>query len=149
MTLSKPVIITALVLIAMALTVTTYGAITVSKNLSSTGSINASPNLGVYSDSACTTTLSSINWGTITPNSTVTQTIYIKNTGTGASLVLHMVPSSWNPTSASTYMTITWNRESTTLAPGASTAATITLTVSSSIVDITSFSVQITITGTA
>ena len=149
MTLSKPVIITALVLIAMALTVTTYGAITVSKNLSSTGSINVSANLGVYSDSTCTTTLSAIDWGTITPGSTVTKTVYVKNTGTRTSLALSMSTSNWSPASASTYMTISWNKQGTTLAPGAVTAATITLTASSSTVDITSFSVQISITGTA
>ena len=144
-----PAIITALVLIAMALTITTYGAITVSKNLSSTGSINVSANLGVYSDSACTTTLSAIDWGTITPGSTVNRTVYVKNIGTGTSLTLSMSPSGWSPASASTYITISWNRQGTTLVPGASTAATITLTASSSTVDITSFSVQISITGTA
>lgn len=148
MTLSKPVIVTALVLIAMALTVTTYGAINVSKNLSSSGSINVSADLEVYSDINCTTPLTTIAWGAITPNSTVTQTVYVKNTGTGTSLVLHMAPDDWDPPGASAYMTISWNKENTTLAPGASTAATITLTVSSSIVGINDFHVQITITGT-
>lgn len=144
-----PATVIALVLVATVLTVTTYGAITVSKNLSSTGAINVSANLGVYSDSACTTSLSTIDWGTITPGNTVTKTVYVKNTGTGTSLALSMATSNWSPASASTYMTISWNRQGTTLAPGVSTAATITLTASSSTVDITSFSVQISITGTA
>ncbi len=149
MTLSKPVIVTALVLIAMTLTVTTYGAISVSKSLSSTGSINVSANLGVYSDPACNITLSSIDWGPITPGSNITKTIYVKNTGTGASLTLSMSPSNWSPATASNYITISWNKEGTKLSPGTSTAATVTLAVSSNIVEITSFNVQITITGTA
>ena len=149
MTLSKPVIITALVLIAMALTVTTYGAITVSKNLSSTGSINTSPNLGVYSDYGCTSTLSSIDWGTITPGTTVTRPIYVKNTGSGTSLSLSMTTSNWSPTSANGPITINWDKQGTILSPGQSTAAVITLTASSSISGITTFSVQISITGTA
>ncbi|MCW4003142.1 MAG: hypothetical protein NWE95_04425 [Candidatus Bathyarchaeota archaeon] len=144
-----PATIVALVLVAIALTLTTYGAITVSKNLSSTGSINVTPNLGVYSDSGCTTTLSAIDWGTISPGSNITRTIYVKNTGTGTSLTLSMTTSNWNPTSANGPITITWNKEGTILTPGQSTAAVITLTTSQSISGITSFSVQISITGTA
>ncbi len=45
-------------------------------------------------------------------------------------------------------MTLTWNKEGTRLNPGQSVAATLTLTASSSIVDITNFNVQISITGT-
>jgi archaellum component FlaG (FlaF/FlaG flagellin family) len=101
----------------------------------------------VYSDSACTTSLSSVNWGTLTPGGTITQTIYVKNTG-DLSLTLGMTTSSWSSASANGPITITWNQQGIDLQPGQSIAATLTLTVSSSISDTTSFGVQICITGT-
>jgi hypothetical protein len=139
--------ILAMTLILLALTVSTYAAISVNKSINTSGSIAASPGLGVYSDSACTVPITTIDWGSISPGGTVTNTVYVKNTG-GSSLTLSMAASNWNPTSANGPLTITWNKSGTTLTSGQSTAATITLSVSSSITGITSFSVQITISGT-
>jgi hypothetical protein len=146
----KKIIFAAICLMAIsvALTATTYAALTTTQNLSSAGSINVSPNLGVYSDSGCTTPLSSIAWGSLSGGGNKTQTVYVKNTGTGSSLTLSMTASNWSPVSASSYMTVTWNKAGTVLTPGASTSAIITLTVSPSVTDITSFNVQISITGT-
>lgn len=146
-TISRLIAVIVLTALAFALVYTSYGAITVNKNLSSSGSVTVSANLGVYSDSSCTTPLTTINWGSPTPGASVVRTVYIKNTGTGVSLNLGMTPSNWTPSNANTYMTLTWSPTSSTLAPGASTAATLTLTVSSGITDITDFSVQINITG--
>ncbi len=148
LTLSITIAVVALVIIGFALSVTTFSVISTSSTLASAGTISTSANLGVYSNSACTTSLSSINWGTLTAGGTSTQTIYVKNTSSGLSLTLNMTTSSWNPTTANGPITITWNQQSTDLQPGASVAATLTLTVSSSINDVTSFSVQICITGT-
>jgi hypothetical protein len=66
----------------------------------------------------------------------------------GTSLSLSMATSSWTPASANGPVTITWNQAGTRLAPGQSTAAVITLSISPTIADVTSFNVQITITGT-
>ena len=158
--------VTALVIIALALSVTTFAALTNSPQLSSVGVVTTSPsvskspnvlsngavttsaNCGLYSDSACTTPLRSIDWGNLTAGGTVTQTIYIKNTSSGLPLTLNMTTTNWSPASANGPITITWNQEGTTLSPGQSTVATLTLTVSSSEVGITDFSVQIYITGT-
>jgi hypothetical protein len=141
--------LTALTLTAVLLASTTYAAISTSQTLNSSGSITVSANLGVYSDSACTNSISSFSWGSLTPGASTTKTVYIKNTGSGVSLTLNMTSLNWNPTSANGPITVTWNKEGTTLAPGQSTQATLTLTVSSSIVDITDFSVQISIKGTS
>jgi len=146
--LSIAVALVALVIIGIASTLTTFSAITTSTTLASSGAISTSANLGVFSNAACTIPLSSINWGTLTVGGTITQTIYVENTGSGLSLTLNMTTSNWSPTTANGPITITWNQEGTDLMPGQSTAATLTLTVSSSIVDITSFSVQINIGGT-
>jgi hypothetical protein len=116
--------------------------------LSSTGTVTTSAGLGVYTTSACTTPLSTISWGSLSPGGTATQTIYVKNTSSGLSLSLNMTTSSWSPASASGYITITWNQQGTDLQPGVVATAVLTLTVSSNVVDVTSFSVNINIGGT-
>ncbi len=125
----------------------TYAASIASKNISTNGTIKLSSNLGVYSDSACQKSLSTINWGDISPGSTITRTVFIKNTSNGASLSLSLSTSYWNPTSAKGPITITWNQEDVKLLPGQTKAATITLSVSPSVTDISSFSFQINVTG--
>jgi hypothetical protein len=136
-----------LIVSAFALTATTLAVLTVNQNVGSTGTITTSPNIGVYSDSGCTQNMTTFNWGTIAAGSSDTQTIYVKNTGTGT-MTLSMSVSSWTPTSASTYMTLTWNKGGTHLSAQESTTATLTLTVASDIEDITNFSNSITISGT-
>ena len=140
--------IVALVIIAIALTFTTFAAVTTSQNVQSSGAITSSANLGVYSNSACTTLLSNINWGTLIPGGATTQTIYLKNTGSDLSLALSMATNEWTPAGANGPITLTWNKEGAILQPGQSVAATFTLSASSSITNVTSFSVQITLTGT-
>ena len=142
----------ALAVIALALTATTFAAITVTSNVSSTGTIytpiiTPTPNIGVYSDNTCTTTQSSISWGSVSVGSTTTQTVYVKNTGTAA-MTLNLGTSNWTPTNANTYITVSWDKQSQTLSAGQTTPAVITLTVSPSITGITTFSNTITLSGT-
>jgi hypothetical protein len=141
------VISTILVLLALSLAFTTYAAITVSKSVTTTGTIVASPGLSLFSDSACTVPLTTLNWGSISPGGTVTKTVYIKNTG-GTSMSLGLTASNWNPSSANGPLTISWNKNGAVLASGQSTAATISLAVSSTASGISTFSVQINISGT-
>jgi archaellum component FlaG (FlaF/FlaG flagellin family) len=143
---ASKLLIVVLTVAAFALAALTLGAITVTQNVSSSGVVT-NPNIGLYSDSSCTTNMTSINWGSVVAGGTVTQTVYVKNTGTGA-MSLSLTVSNWSPSGASTYVTISWNKQGTQLSAGQSVAATLTLTVSSSITDISSFSNSITISGT-
>jgi archaellum component FlaG (FlaF/FlaG flagellin family) len=102
----------------------------------------------VYSDSACNSPIGNLNWGSISPGRTATATVYVKNTGDSSSLTLSIQAGNWNPTSASRYLTLSWDKQGTVLEPGQSTEATIALTASSSVTGIASFSVQISISGT-
>jgi hypothetical protein len=138
--------ILAIVAVGLILTVTTAGLLSVNYSVPSSGTVTA-VNVGVYSDEACTQALTSISWGTLAPGDSVDDTIYVKNTG-NAQITLNMTKNSWDPAGANGPITVSWNKESTTLNPGVSTAATLTLSVSSSITGITSFSVNIVITGT-
>lgn len=138
--------IIAIAMVGLILTVTTAGLLSVSQQVSSSGTVTA-VNVGVYSNEACTVNLTSIDWGTIAPGDSVTRTIYVKNTG-NSQITLSMTKSGWTPAEANGPITVTWNREGTTLEPGISTAATLTLSVSSGISGIETFSVNIVITGT-
>jgi hypothetical protein len=138
--------IIAIVMVGLILTVTTTGLLSISQSIQSSGTVTA-VNLGVYSDSGCTIPKTSIDWGSISPGNTITSTVYVKNTG-NVPITLSMTKTGWNPTSANGPITVTWNKESTTLAVGQSVAAVLTLSVSSGISGITTFSVNIVITGT-
>lgn len=132
--------------ILAVLTVTTAGLLSVSHSISSTGSITAI-NVGVYSNSACTQELTSIEWGTISPGNSETRIIYLKNTG-NAQITLSMASANWNPANANGPITVTWNKGGDTLDVGQVATATLTLSVAESISGVTNFSLNIIITGT-
>ena len=117
----------------------------VSKTIESTGTIKAI-NVQVYSDETCKSPLGSINWGILEPGDLVNRVVYVKNTG-NAPMTVSMTTGNWKPLGAGDFITITWNREGTSLSAGSSTSATISLSVSSSIIGINNFSSDITIEG--
>jgi hypothetical protein len=152
----------ALAAVAIILTAVTAALLSTQTQFPSTGTIEPTPspspttspqpvtsiNVDVYTDAAATTPLASLSWGTLNPGSTVTRTIYIKNSGNTAE-TLNMTTTQWNPTAASSVLTLTWNREGSTLDAGAVVPATLTLQVAADPDSVTSFSMNIVITGTA
>jgi hypothetical protein len=60
-----------------------------------------------------------------------------------------MTYGNWNPTSASSYLALTWNREGYVLAAGSYVQANLTLGVSPSVSGITSFNFDMILVGTA
>ncbi|MCL5877649.1 MAG: hypothetical protein M1540_07550 [Candidatus Bathyarchaeota archaeon] len=125
----------------------TYGVLNITKTISSSGTVSTI-NVEVYSDSACTQTATNINWGNLSPGTSATYTLYIKNTGNTAE-TLSMATNNWSPQTVSQYITITWNRNNAVLEANQMLQATLTLTVSSFIDNsITAFSNQIIISGT-
>jgi hypothetical protein len=139
----------AVIVVAAAglfLTMITAGLLTSSQTVQSSGTITA-VNVGVYTDSGCTQNCTSIDWGSMAPGNSTTITIYIKNTGTVPE-TLSMAASTWVPSNANTYLTLTWNRANYVLNPNTSVSATLTLAASSSAGSLTTFSFNIVITGT-
>jgi len=55
--------VTALTTIAIILSASTYAALSTNQNLSTTGEVNVSANLGLYSNSEFTTPINTIIWG--------------------------------------------------------------------------------------
>jgi len=147
MNLKKPslVVLIAIGITSMFLIIATAGLLTNNQTVPSNGTI-AGVNLGIYSDSLCTVTLTTVSWGTITPGTQVTQTIYVKNTGT-ISENFTMGTNTWVPSNANTYLTLTWSPTLSTLTAGASTSATLTLTASAGAGALSTFSCNIVITG--
>ena len=138
--------IIALTITALALTLTTAAVLTTNQTVPLSGTINA-VNLAVYSDSACTQTVTSLAVGTLNPGGTATQTVYVKNTG-NIPETLTMTTNNWTPSGAGSSLTLTWNRQNTVLSAGASIQATLTLTAASNTGSLTTFSCDVTLTGT-
>lgn len=118
-------------------------AVQSNKTISNSGSVKAI-GVGVYSDQACTSPVTSISWGTIDPGASIDKIVYIKNTGNNP-VTLTLATSNWNPTGASNYMTLGWDYGGQSINAGAVVQVKLTLSVSSSISGITNFSFDITI----
>jgi hypothetical protein len=133
-------------LIGMAMgSAVTLAVLNVTRAIPSSGMVVA-VNVGVYCDSACTLNLTSIGWANVYPGSSVSRTIYMKNTG-NAPVTLSLNTASWNPAIADGQITLALDRENVVLNAGQSTPATLTLNVSQGISGVTSFSMNIVITG--
>ena len=136
----------AISITAILLITTTLAALSASRDVTLSGTLTA-VNVEVYSDSACTQPCTTLNVGTVNPGSSVTQIIYIKNTGT-VPVTLSMAINNWNPANAGSYLTLSWDRPNYILDVGAPVQATLTLTAASNTGTLTTFSVGVTITGT-
>jgi hypothetical protein len=145
------IVLATLILVGYALALSAWpqvmSTLQSNKTVSNTGSIKTA-GVGVYSDSACTTKVTSINWGTIEAGSNASATVYIRNEGDAAA-TLSKTTSNWSPSTASTYITLNWNYAGATLNANDVVQVKFTLVVSSSISGITSFSFDITITATS
>lgn len=122
------------------------GGLVTSKSVSTSG-VLATANLGVYSDSACTQSLASVDWGTVSPGGSVSRTVYVKNLG-NSQVTLSLSATNWNPSAANGPVGVGWNRQGAALAAGYAISAMLTLSVSSDAGGFTSFSVDAVITGT-
>ncbi|MGB9135185.1 MAG: hypothetical protein WCC63_06350 [Candidatus Bathyarchaeia archaeon] len=131
---------------AVASVVFTYGLLFGSKTINNEGNVNTI-GVGVYSEATCINEVSTIDWGYVVPGSTKNVTVYVRNEGT-IPMTLSMTVDNWVPAGASTYMVLSWNREGSQVDAQSVLQAVLTLSVSSSISDVSSFSFDITITGT-
>jgi hypothetical protein len=143
--LSKVGII-AIITAAILLTVTTAAVLNTSQIVPLNGTVTA-VNLALYTDIGLTTPCTTLNTGMISPGGTSTQTIYVKNTGTVPE-TLTMAVNGWNPSNASSVLTLSWDRQTYVLSAGQSIPATLTLTAAANTGSLTTFSCNVTFTGT-
>lgn len=135
----------AVLLIIVALTALASGYIQSSIRIVGHGTVKA-VGVGVFWDSDCTDPVSFIDWGMVEPGSMNNVTIYARNEGNVASSI-SLATENWNPSNASDYLTLNWNYDGRQLNPLEVVQVTLTLTVSSSVQGITSFSFDIIISA--
>jgi len=140
------IILVAAMATAISAVVFTSGILFDSTTITNQGNVN-SIGVGVYWEDSCLNEVTSINWGYVEPGSDANVTIYIKNDG-NVPMTLNMTTGAWDPSSASTYITFSWNCEGSQVNGGAVLEATLFLSVSSNATGMSSFTFEITITGT-
>ena len=131
--------------LALSLVGQVLSAVQTSKTVSNAGTVKAI-GVGVYEDIECTNPLSSIDWGVLEPGSSENVTCYIRNEGNSVQM-LSMYTSDWSPSSASDYMTLSWDYGGQSIDVDEVVQVTFTLSVDAGIGGITSFSFDITIVG--
>ena len=123
-----------------------FGILPGSRTISNEGTLKAI-GVSIYWESSCQTNVTSINWGLVEPGSSQNVHVWIRNEG-NVPVTLTMTKSNWSPSAASTFMTVSWNRNNYVLGSGNTVEAIISLVVDADVVDITDFSFDITIIGT-
>ena len=131
--------------LVLTMTVLVSGLLIASQKVPNTGNVKAI-GVGVYWNSACTSNVTSIDWNFLEPGTTANRTVYIKNGG-NTRMMLNMTTDNWS-TGAYGKITLSWNCEGYLLDPASVVQAVLTLSVSSTISGVTSFSFDIIITGT-
>jgi len=124
---------------------TVMGTLLGKVTLPNLGTVKAT-GVGVYWDSDCKNSVTSVNWGTVEPGSTNDVKVYIRNEGNAAE-TLSSTAENWNPSTASMYMSLSWDYGGQVIGVGGVVPVTLSLSVSASITGITSFSFDIVIVG--
>lgn len=137
--------ILAVAVTATFMSVLAASLLAVNQRIPNAGNVKA-VGVGVYWNSNGTSNVTSIDWGFLEPGATANKTVYIKNEG-NTRVILNMTTSSWS-TGAYGKITLIWNLEGYLLDSSAIVQTTLTLSVSSNITGVTSFSFDIIITGT-
>jgi len=141
---------TAIIFLLVVLGMITFngtikGLLTKTLALPSQGAVKAI-GIGVYWDRSCSSKVSSIDWGTAEVGSVKTVTVYIRNEG-NAAITLSINTTNWSPSTASKYISLSWNYDGQPIDPNQVIQVTLTLSVSSSITGISSFSFDIVMMG--
>ena len=142
---SHLVVYILVVVLSSMLVSAVYAVVTSSTVIQSSGAVKAI-GVNVYWDAACTDEVVAIEWSTLEAGASEDKTIYVKNTG-NAAVTLSMTTENWTPADAETFIAVTWDAEGSTLKTGANMPVKITLSVLSSIMGISDFSLDIVITG--
>jgi archaellum component FlaG (FlaF/FlaG flagellin family) len=133
------------VAVLLASTVAVNALTSLSVHLDNVVSIKAF-GVSVYWDSECNQTASSINWGVTDSGAVKNLTVYIRNEG-NAPITLSLFTDNWNPASAANYISLSWSYSGQTVSPNQVLAVTLSLSISSSIKEITSSSFTTTISA--
>ena len=103
--------------------------------------------VGVYWDRDCTSPVESIDWGSISPGSSETASIFVRNEA-DADVRLSLNTTGWTPPRASEDIFLDWNYTRGPLRPEDAVYVTLSLSVSPHITNVRGFSFDIVISAT-
>ena len=141
---SRVILPLILIMVLVSTSPFTFGLLSDQRIMNSSG-IVAGVNLDVYADSAGTTLLTRVDWGLLYPSDTITQELYIRNTGNQAT-TLQLETANWSPSQASAYLTLSWDYGNELVQPDETIRVTLSLTLASDVQDIQDFSFDIILT---
>jgi len=131
--------------IVLASIAVVYALTSVSVYLSSIGTVKA-VGVSVYWDSGCSQAVSSIDWGLADPGSVKNVTVYVKNEG-NTPITLSLQTANWNPPNAADYISLSWDYGGDIIGANQIVAVTLSLSISSNIQGVTTFSFDIVVVG--
>ena len=140
----KTICATVLILAIIFLSITTAD-LSSNRNIVQADSVTGI-GTGIFWDQNCTNSTIALEWGRIAAGSNNTLTIYVRNE-CSSDVTLLLRTSDHNPTSASSYMTLTWNYDGQTLKANQVIPIELKLTISPIIEGIKDFSFTTTITS--
>lgn len=112
-------------------------------------SASAEPQLiGVYSDSLSLFPVTSLNWGTLMPGTSVTRTVYIRNQATMPMDSLSFSTKNYKPYLAQAYLSLEATPSTSTLNRNQAAKVNLTLTASPLIKFVNDFSFDVVVTAT-
>ncbi len=110
-----------------------------------TGSVEGE-GLSVYWDRECTNAVSSLDFGWLEPGSSKNFTLYLK-CEENSDFSLIMSSENWNPSTATDYMALAWNREGQQIGPDEVLDCVVTLSVFEEVQGVGAFTLDIIISG--
>jgi len=131
--------------IVLASIAVVYALTSVSVYLSSVGTVRA-VGVGVYRDSICSQSVSVIDWGSVEPGAVKNVTVYVRNEG-NTPTTLSLQTANWNPANATSYISLSWDYNGQTIDLSQVIGVTLSLSISSIIEGITTFSFDIVVVG--
>ena len=124
---------------ATALPMVTYG-------IKNHGTIRAI-GISFFQDQACTTPLTEISWGLLSPGENASFVGFCKNTKT-ISVTLTLQTQNWSPSNAADYIRGSWNYTGATISRGQVIPIAFSVAVAQNITGITDFSFEFLVTAT-
>jgi len=97
--------------------------------------------VGIYWDEVCSLPVSSLDWGIVEPNAQKNITFFVRNEGNVPGII-SLSAVNWDPPSASSYMTLSWNYLGKILEPGEVILVTLTLFISPDIQGVITFNFE-------
>ena len=107
----------------------TYGIVN-SFTIHNTGNVQM---VKAFWDQSYNQEVTTIDWGSVIPDSVQNRTIYVKNFG-AKTVNLTLTTSNWSPANAVSHIDVTWDLEGENIASGMTLQAIVFLTVNASIV---------------